>query len=54
MGNACQAPTCRTCGKSEFRHICSGLASARDRVREIEARPKPKAGDKKRKKGKTP
>lgn len=53
MGTACQAPMCKTCKKAEWNHICSGVAAAKARVREIEQRPKPKAGSKKRKAGKS-
>lgn len=50
-------PKCKTCGKEEFRHICSGLPAARDRVKQIEAQvvtpsEKGKAKAAKRRKGK--
>jgi hypothetical protein len=36
-------PLCKTCGKAEWGHICSGLPAAKARIHELEQRAKPKS-----------
>jgi hypothetical protein len=36
---ASSAPRCRTCGKSEWRHLCLGAAQAVERVAAVLKRP---------------